>query len=98
MKKLILAFKSTILFIRNIFLQFLLSIVAFVSWEKVSDLGEMSSAEVGTYKKEIAGEMVDVGTSVALETGYIGGSISMGIICSICIIMIVWLEIKKKMK
>ena len=76
----------------------MLSIVAFNSWEEASNLGIMSKTEVGTYSKYVEGGPVDVGTSVALEAGYIGGTISMGIICSVCIIMIVWLEINKKTK
>lgn len=58
--------KTFFKFLNSIFLQFLLSFVALISW-------------VSSFDSE-----------------YIGGSISMGIICSVCIIMIVWIEINKK--
>jgi uncharacterized membrane protein (DUF485 family) len=58
--------KTFLKFLNSIFLQFLLSFVALISW-------------VSSFDSE-----------------YIGGSISMGIICSVCIIMIVWIEINKK--
>lgn len=58
--------KTFFKFLNSIFLQFLLSFVALISW-------------VSSFNSE-----------------YIGGSISMGIICSVCIIMIVWIEINKK--
>jgi hypothetical protein len=86
--------KSIFKFIQSIFLQFILSLVAIISWVNCQELG--NNSEVGTYEKELGNtlEFETVGTSVG--TGFNGGAISMGIICSVCIVMIVWLEINKK--
>lgn len=95
-------FKSFFKFIQSIFLQVILGIVAIVAFNESISLGGMFSSEVGTYKKNIIEnyeETVEVvGTSIAVDSGYNGGAFAMGIICSVCIIMIVWLEINKKPK
>ncbi len=53
--------------------------------------------KVGTYEKiDLPNE--NFGTDVATSSGFIGGSIAMGFICSVCIVMIVWIEINKKTK
>ena len=60
----------------------------------------MFNSNVGTYEKKIIGNYEEtaetVGTSIAMDSGYNGGALAMGIICSVCIIMIVWLEINKQ--
>jgi hypothetical protein len=85
--------KTFFKFLRSIFLQFLLSIGAIISWINCQEIGNNFIA--GTYEKEIDYDKTEtVGTSIA--AGFNGGSISMGIICCVCIIMIVWIEINKK--
>ncbi len=95
--------KLAYLFLKSIFLQFILLIAAFNCWEEALRLGNEETSRFGTYTKEVKMDSFpyrsheeDFGTDVALSTGYDGGSIAMGMICSVCIIMIVWLEINKK--
>jgi hypothetical protein len=88
--------KSLYLIFKSIFLQLILSIVSIISWMTCYDLGNEMYSEAGTYTKELAdGSEVFVGTNIALSAGYTGGAIAMGIICSVCIIMIVWIEVNK---
>lgn len=79
---------------KSIFLQLLLSIVAVASWINCQMIG--NNADVGTYIKRNDYDREEVGTSI--DAGFNGGALGMGIICSVCIIMIVWLEINKKSK
>jgi hypothetical protein len=88
--------KSTALFIKDIFLQVILAFAAFISWTEASDIGRSSEFHEGTYTKKVNEEYVEFGTSVDMNSGFIGGSISMGLICSVCIVMIVWIQINKK--
>ena len=85
-------FKSIFKFLQSIFLQVILAIVALASFEECKQLGDRF--EAGTYMKRGEGSYEDVGTSI--EAGFNGGAFAMGIICSVCIIMIVWLEINKQ--
>ena len=100
MKLVIKYLKQVYLFLKSIFLQFILLIVAFNCWEDALRLGNEETSRFGTYKKEVGTEYnskeEEFGTSAALSTGYDGGAVAMGMICSVCIIMIVWLEIDKK--
>ena len=103
MKLVIKYLKQTYLFLKSIFLQFLLTIVAFNCWEEALRLGNEETSRFGVYTKEVKMDSYpyrsheeDFGTDVALSTGYDGGAVAMGMICSVCIIMIVWLEINKK--
>ncbi|WP_396141680.1 hypothetical protein [Flavobacterium sp.] len=77
---------------KSIFLQLLLSLVAVASWINCHFIG--NNSEGGTYLKPTNDDYETVGTSI--DAGYNGGALGMGIICSVCIIMIVWLEINKK--
>ncbi len=77
---------------KSIFLQLLLGIVALASWINCHLIG--NNSEGGTYLKSTDDDYETVGTSI--DAGYNGGALAMGIICSVCIIMIVWLEINKK--
>ncbi len=78
-------------------MQSLLATVAFYSWYEAQEIGNKELTDNGTYLKELPnGDYESVGTSVAVSTGYIGGSLAMGLICSVCIIMIVWIEVNKK--
>ncbi|MBP9847871.1 MAG: hypothetical protein KBC58_00375 [Flavobacterium sp.] len=79
---------------KSIFLQLLLGIIAIASWINCHLMGNLS--EGGTYYKSTEGDYETVGTSI--DAGFNGGALAMGIICSVCIIMIVWLEINKPNK
>lgn len=95
MKRISQFFKSIFSFIQSVFLQVILGIIAFVSFEECKELG--NSFEVGTYEKAADYNTTEtVGTTIT--SGFNGGTIAMGIICSVCIILIVWLEINKKTK
>ena len=87
---------SILKFTKSIFLQTLLGVVALISGLNCIELG--NKYQVGTYEKKLGRSFnyETVGTSI--DAGYDGGAIAMGIICSVCIIMIVWLEINKKSK
>jgi len=88
-------FKSFFKFIQSIFLQVLLGIVAIASFDECQQLGHRF--EAGTYDKDINYDKIEtVGTTIT--AGFNGGTVAMGIICSVCIIMIVWLEINKQSK
>ena len=43
-------------------------------------------------------QQITGGAAVDISTGFDGGALSMGLICSVCIIMIVWIEISKAQK
>lgn len=86
--------KTIFKFLQSIFLQLILSVIAIGSFQECQELG--SKNEVGTYIKTGEGHYETIGTSI--DAGYKGGALGMGIICSVCIIMIVWLEINKKLK
>ena len=88
-------FKSFFKFLQSIFLQVILGIVAFASFEECESIGHRF--EVGTYEKGADYNTTEtVGTTIT--SGFNGGTFAMGIICSVCIILIVWLEINKKSK
>lgn len=85
-------FKSFFKFLQSIFLQVILGFAALITFNECKQLGDRF--EAGTYMKRGEGSYEDVGTSI--EAGFNGGAFAMGIVCSVCIIMIVWLEINKK--
>ncbi len=88
-------FKSIFKFIQSVFLQVLLGILAFASFEECKQLGHRF--EAGTYEKGADYNTSEtVGTTIT--SGFNGGTVAMGIICSVCIVMIVWLEINKQNK
>lgn len=88
-------FKSFFNFLQSIFLQVVLGIVAFASFEECRMSGDRF--EVGTYVKGADYNTTEtVGTTIT--SGFNGGTVAMGIICSVCIIMIVWLEVNKQNK
>ena len=93
---------SVLCFIKSYFLQALLSVVAFLSFENAYNLGVKTYRSAGTYTKygrdTYSVDSVRTGTDVAVSTGFDGGSLAMGMICCVCIIMIVWIEINKKPK
>ena len=77
-------------------LQVLLAITAFFSWIETRSIGNRYISEMGVFQP-IPGRRYE-GTSLEITSGFIGGALSMGFICCVCIVMIVWLEIEKKKK
>jgi len=85
-------------FLKSYLLQLILSIIACLSWLESSEIGNRSND--GTYLKGTPNLDFDqkILTGTDVTSGYDGGALAMGIICSVCIIMIVWIEINKKPK
>lgn len=89
--------RPIITFTKSYFLQFLLSLVALFSWVESQELGHRFMSESGTYQKELPmGGDETIGTSVSISSGFTGGTLAMGLITCVCIVMIVWIEIKKE--
>ena len=81
-------------FLKSHFLQALLSIVAIVSFDNAYYLGIRTFR--GSFDPNNVGGVKAIGTDVS--TGFDGGALAMGLVCCVCIIMIVWIEINKKSK
>jgi len=82
-------------FLKSYLLQLILSIIACLSWLESEEIGRMGRA--GTFQ----GDWQDIDSPLIgtdISTGFDGGALAMGIICSVCIVMIVWIEINKKPK
>lgn len=98
MKKLLLNFWR---FINSIFLQLILSYVAFITWEEAIRIGEMEDYIVEQGKEYIkSGRFEKIvrstsDVSVAITSGYNGGAIAMGLVSCVCILGVVWLQINK---
>lgn len=90
--------KKILVFLKSLILQIVLTIVGYFSWIKTCEIGDKS--EVGTYNKyplkDFDKNYQVFGTDVT--SGFDGGALGMGMICSICIIMVVWIEINNKSK
>lgn len=85
-------------FLKSHFLQALLSIVAIVSFDNAYSLGRRTFSKTGTFKPYNRVVDESIGTDVEVSTGFDGGALAMGLVCCVCIIMIVWIEINKKPK
>ena len=93
--------KKIIRFIGSYFLQSLLAIVAFSSWEQALYLGGRTLEKSGLLDKNALNNYGNpnlIATDVDVTAGFDGGALAMGLICCVCIIMIVWIEINKKPK
>lgn len=88
--------KTFFKYLQSIFLQFILSLVAIISWVNCQELG--NNSEGGVYDREISNALNSETVETSIEAGFNGGALAMGIICSVCIVMIVWLEIIKQNK
>ena len=89
--------RPIITFFKSYFLQSLLAIVALFSWVESQELGYKYMSEVGTYGEESPMDGCKTfGTSVSITSGFTGGALAMGLICCVCIVMIVRVEIKKE--
>ena len=95
MKKLLLNFWR---FLNSIFLQILLSVVGYNSWEMAIELGRETYGESGYFNKLMHyqnGAQEYLATDVDVTAGFDGGSLAMGLITCVCIIGVVWLQINK---
>jgi len=88
MKKLLLNFWK---FLNSIFLQLLLSVVAFISWNMAIELGTETFHANGSFKKNF--DMM--ATDVDVTAGFDGGALAMGLITCMCVFGVVWLQINK---
>jgi hypothetical protein len=79
------------------FLQVILLFVAFFSWLEASILGERFEeiSKTGNLINRGAPPYVQQDVAVAITSGFTGGAIAMGLITSVCIFGVVWLEINK---
>jgi hypothetical protein len=90
--------RSIMKYIKSYLLQTLLAIVATLSWLESSLIGNKraSVVEDGVAIRQIDElQQITGGAAVDISTGFNGGALSMGLICSVCIVMIVWIEISK---
>lgn len=89
---------NTMKYIKSYLLQTLLALVATLSWLESSSIGNKraSVVEDGVAIRQIDElQQITGGAAVDISTGFNGGALSMGLICSVCIVMIVWIEISK---
>ena len=95
MKKLLLNFWR---FLNSIFLQIILTVVGYNSWEMTIELGSETYWENGYINKLMHyqnGAKEYLATDVDVTAGFDGGAIAMGLITCMCIFGIVWLKINK---
>ena len=94
MKKLLLNFRK---FLNSIFLQLLLSVVGYISWDMAIKLGSETFHADGSFNKNFADfdNHNMMATDVDVTAGFDGGAIAMGLITCMCIFGIVWLQINK---
>ena len=88
-------------YIKSYLLQTLLALAATLSWLESSSIGNKraSVVEDGVAVSQIDElQLIAGGAAVDISTGFNGGALSMGLICSVCILMIVWIEISKSSK
>jgi hypothetical protein len=91
MKKIL---SSVLRFVQSYFLQAILSVIALGASDQAYRFGNRTYWNVGTYKKGFY--EIETATDIAVSTGFNGGAISMGLIASMCIFGIIWIEISKQ--
>jgi len=81
--------------IKSYFLQLILSIVAYLSWIQTIEIA--NQRYMGKLiRNRSEQDIVFVATDVT--SGLEGGALAMGLICCVCIVMVVWIEKSKKSK
>ena len=92
--------KKIFCFIKSYFLQALLGLLAYESFERATRLGYKTASFNGKFDKYPLSTRRQTleATDVAMSAGFDGGALAMGFICCTCLIMIVWLEISKLKK
>ena len=83
-------------FCNSIFLQTLLLIFAYISWEKAIELGSETKESSGYFFKnfrQVTSPLMRTDNDVT--AGFDGGALAMGLITSMCIFGIVWLQVNK---
>jgi hypothetical protein len=83
---------------KSYFLQSLLLGVALISYINADEIGRKEYSKTGTFFEDRNNRNSITATSIGVSTGYMGGAISMGLICSASIIMIIWIENNKQTK
>ena len=94
MKKLLLNFWR---FLNSIFLQIILTVVGYNSWEMAIELGSetlLSNGSINTKFRDFKNPNF-IPTDTDVTAGFDGGAIAMGLITCMCIFGIVWLQINK---
>lgn len=87
--------KKLIRIVGSYFLQFILAVIAYLSWSESYSFG--NRIQQGMLQSRLQrGDRSYSATDVT--AGFDGGALAMGLICCVCIIMIVWIEIKKNPK
>jgi hypothetical protein len=79
--------------IKSYFLQLILSIVAYLSWIQTIEIA--NQRYIGKIIRNRSEQDI-VATDVT--SGLEGGALAMGLICCVCIVMVVWIENSKKSK
>mgnify|MGYP001055453808 FL=1 len=94
MKKLLLNFWR---FLNSIFLQILLTVVGYNSWEMAIELGSETLVGEGVFDENWDNYRVTkyITHDVDVTAGFDGGAIAMGLITCMCIFGIIWLQINK---
>ena len=97
MKKILFGLRNLL---KSYFLQFLLTVVGFESYLRIVSLSSEYKIAKGdadwlmdwdTLTQYGEGVPIDV----AITSGFDGAALAAGLVCSTCIVMIVWIEIKK---
>lgn len=95
MKKLLLKFW---IFLNSFFfLQILLSVVGYNSWEMAIELGSETLVSEGVFDENWDNSRVSryIPIDVDVTAGFDGGALAMGLITCMCIFGIVWLQLNK---
>ena len=90
--------KKILDFIKPYLLQLILAVVACISWVQVNHFGNRVYSGKGIFEYPNHLRKKEVLTDVDVTSGFDGGALAMGLICCVCIIMIVWIEINKSTK
>jgi hypothetical protein len=88
--------KKILNFIKSHILQLILLVAAILSWFQVVEIANTHFSGRVAVEPDTDENWRFIGSDVT--SGLDGGAQSMGIICCVCIIMIVWIEINKKPK
>jgi hypothetical protein len=81
--------------IKSYFLQLILSIVAYLSWIQTIEIANQHYLGT-TFRNRRERNYENIATDVT--SGLEGGALAMGLICCVCIVMVVWIENSKKSK
>lgn len=97
MKKILFGLRNLL---KPYLLQFLLAVVGYDSFQRIISLSHkttVAKGEAGRVMDLDSGNLIGTGVplDVAITSGYNGAALAAGLVCSTCIVMIVWIEVKK---